>query len=121
MRKGDDLALVDEDTPVTEAINRMTRARAGAVVVTNAEGLLAGIFTQGDFVRAFEGGNPDIGAKPVGELMTAHPIHVKEDQLVGEVLRTLEESRIDDLIVVNKAGEPVGMIDTQDLTRLQVV
>ncbi|MEM1442845.1 MAG: KpsF/GutQ family sugar-phosphate isomerase [Verrucomicrobiota bacterium] len=121
MRKGDDLVVVEKDLPVTEAISGMTKARAGAVIIQDEKGLLSGIFTQGDFVRAFETGNPEIGSTPVGEHMTTNPIHVKSDQLVGEVLRILEDSRIDDLVVVDEEGKPVGLIDTQDLTRLQVV
>lgn len=121
MRKGDDFVIVPPATTVSEVISRMTKARAGAVVIADADGLLAGVFTQGDFVRAFQSGNPAIGSEPVGDFMTPNPIHVKEDRLVGEVLRTLEDSRIDDLVVVDSRGKPVGMIDTQDLTRLQVV
>ncbi|MDF2377903.1 MAG: KpsF/GutQ family sugar-phosphate isomerase [Verrucomicrobiales bacterium] len=121
MRTGDDVVIVTADLSVTEAITRMTKARAGAVVIANKDGLLSGVFTQGDFVRAFQSGSVSIGSDPVGNFMTKDPIHVKDDRLVGEVLRTLEDSRIDDLVVVDAAGKPIGMIDTQDLTRLQVV
>jgi len=121
MRKGDDFVLVTDDLSVSETISRMTKARAGAVVIADDQGLLSGVFTQGDFVRAFQSGNPAIGAEPVGNFMTKDPIHVKEDRLVGEVLRIFEDSRIDDLVVVDGSGKPTGMIDTQDLTRLQVV
>ncbi|MEM6915561.1 MAG: CBS domain-containing protein, partial [Verrucomicrobiota bacterium] len=121
MRKGEDLVRVNRDLPVSQAISEMTKARAGAVVIEDEEGILSGIFTQGDFVRAFESGNPSIGSTPVGDHMTSDPIHVKSDQLVGEVLQILEDSRIDDLVVIDDEGKPVGLIDTQDLTRLQVV
>jgi len=33
----------------------------------------------------------------------------------------LEEARIDDLVVIDEDGKPVGMIDTQDLTRMQII
>lgn len=121
MRKGDDFVVVSAELPVTEVISKMTKARAGAVVIADEDGLLEGVFTQGDFVRAFQGGTPSIASEPVGKLMTRNPIHVKEDRLVGEVLRMLEDSRIDDLVVVDEKGKAIGMIDTQDLTRLQVV
>ncbi|MDF1823565.1 MAG: KpsF/GutQ family sugar-phosphate isomerase [Verrucomicrobiales bacterium] len=121
MRKGEDFVVVPAELPVTEVIAKMTKARAGAVVIAASNGLLEGVFTQGDFVRAFQSGNPAIGSREVGHFMTKDPIHVKEDRLVGEVLRTLEDSRIDDLVVVDAAGKPIGMIDTQDLTRLQIV
>jgi arabinose-5-phosphate isomerase len=53
--------------------------------------------------------------------MTPNPKHVHRDRLVGEVLRLLEESRIDDLVVIDDDRVPLGMIDTQDLTRHRVV
>ncbi len=89
--------------------------------MVDEEGVLAGIFTQGDFSRAFQSGQERIGDQAVEHFMARTPIHIHEDRLVGEVLRLLEDHRIDDLVVVDHHGIPVGMIDTQDLTRMQVV
>jgi len=121
MRKGDEVVVVSGDLTVTDAIARMTQARSGAVIVADESGKLAGVFTQGDFVRAFQDQDCEIASIPVGELMTRDPIHVSEDRLVGEVLRLLEDHRIDDLVVVDAESRPVGLIDTQDLTRVDVV
>lgn len=121
MRCGEDFVAVPPDLGISEVIARMTKARAGAVVVVEETGGLAGVFTQGDFARAFQNGGTDIGSEPVSRHMTRQPIHVRSDRLVGEVLALLENSSIDDLVVVDAAGRPVGMIDTQDLTRHRVV
>lgn len=121
MRRGADFVSVSPELTIRETIARMTKARAGAVVVAAEDGALAGIFTQGDFARAFQSGGAEIGDEAVGARMTRSPKRVREDKLVGEVLRLLEEHRIDDLVVVDAAGFPVGMIDTQDLTRHRVV
>ena len=53
--------------------------------------------------------------------MTVKPISIQADKLAAEVLATLEKVRVDDLVVLNEAGHPVGMVDTQDLTRLRLV
>jgi arabinose-5-phosphate isomerase len=37
------------------------------------------------------------------------------------VLSTLEKNRVDDIVVVDSTGKPVGMVDTQDLTRLRLL
>tara|TARA_R110002096_G_scaffold27831_16_gene84664 strand:+ start:2885 stop:3859 length:975 start_codon:yes stop_codon:yes gene_type:complete len=121
MRTGDDFVVVSPEMPVIDVISKMTSSRAGAVVVVETDGKLAGVFTQGDFARSFQEGCPDIGHKPVSELMTKDPISVTSDRLVGEVLRILEDNRIDDLVVINDQGLPCGMIDTQDLTRVNIV
>jgi len=121
MRKGDECVAVPAELAVIDVISRMTSARAGAAVIVDDKGRVAGIFTQGDFARAFQAGDETIGRRSVGEVMTRDPIRVSEDRLVGEVLRMLEDHRIDDLIVVDAEDVPLGLIDTQDLTRLQVV
>jgi arabinose-5-phosphate isomerase len=98
----------------------MTRARSGAAVVVNADGTLAGVFTHGDFVRAFQKDHA-ISDLPVTQFMTAKPISIQADKLAVEVLATLKKVRVDDLLVLDAVGRPVGMVDTQDLTRLRLV
>jgi arabinose-5-phosphate isomerase len=105
---------------VREGLQAMTKARSGAAVVTNADGTLAGVFTHGDFVRAFQKDNA-ISEKPVREFMTPRPVSIQAGKLAAEVLATLQNSRVDDVVVVDEAGKPVGMVDTQDLTRLRLV
>lgn len=120
MRSGGQLATIQPETPVREALQAMTKARSGAAVVANADGTLAGVFTHGDFVRAFQRDNA-IADQPVRAFMTPNPVSIQADKLAAEVLATLEKNRVDDIVVVDAAGKPVGMVDTQDLTRLRIV
>ncbi|MBL9132754.1 MAG: KpsF/GutQ family sugar-phosphate isomerase [Verrucomicrobiaceae bacterium] len=120
MRSGPQLAVISPETTVKDALQAMTRARSGAAVVENADGTLAGVFTHGDFVRAFQRDNA-ISDRPVRDLMTPRPVSIRADKLAAEVLATLEKSRVDDIVVVDADGKPVGMVDTQDLTRLRLV
>jgi arabinose-5-phosphate isomerase len=98
----------------------MTNARCGAAVVANDDGTLAGIFTQGDFVRAFQSAG-QIGHRPVRDFMTRAPVAISQDKLAVEVLNVLKDHPVDDLIVVDERNRPVGMIDTQDLSRLKLI
>ena len=120
MRQGDQLATISPETTVREGLQAMTKARSGAAVVTNADGTLAGVFTHGDFVRAFQK-DIAISEKSVREFMTPRPVSIQAGKLAAEVLATLQNSRVDDVVVVDEAGKPVGMVDTQDLTRLRLV
>lgn len=120
MRRGEALALVPPDTLIHEVISVMTRARSGAAIVVHADGTLAGVFTHGDFVRAYQS-DPLIGQQPVEHHMTRRPVSISSDRLATEVLALLEHHRVDDLLVVDEAGRPVGMVDTQDLTRMKLV
>ncbi len=120
MRQGAQLAVVQPETTVNAALQAMTRARSGAAVVAHTDGTLAGVFTHGDFVRAFQKDH-SIAEHPVSQFMTSHPVSIQADKLAAEVLSTLQKVRVDDVVVVDEAGRPVGMVDTQDLTRLKLV
>jgi arabinose-5-phosphate isomerase len=120
MRRDKDLPVAGEDADVFGALDAMNRARAGACLIIDGNGALAGIFTHGDFARCFRA-DPLLGEKPVASLMTRHPITVQDDALAVEVLRTLGENRIDDIVVLGSDGKPVGLIDSQDLARLKIV
>lgn len=120
MRSGDQLARIRPDTCVRDALDAMTKARSGAAVVENEDQTLAGVFTHGDFVRAFQK-DDSIAGKPVREFMTPRPISIQAEKLAAEVLATLQKYRIDDVVVVDGDGRAVGMIDTQDLTRLRLI
>jgi len=120
MRKVDDLALISPAAPVVEAIQAMTAHRAGAAVIVNPDETLAGIFTHGDFARHFPG-NPSIGSRPVGDFMTRNPITITGDRLAAEVLQILEHHRIDDLVVLDEKRRPIGIVDSQDLSRLKIL
>lgn len=120
MRGGEQLPVVDLEADVLAALGAMNRARAGACLILNPDETLAGIFTHGDFARSFRK-DPLLGNKPVAELMTRRPITVPADALAVEVLKTIGENRIDDIVVLDAAGKPVGLVDTQDLARLKIV
>jgi arabinose-5-phosphate isomerase len=111
---------VAEGADVFAALDAMNCARAGACLVLDEDGGLAGIFTHGDFARSFRQ-DPLLGEKPVAQLMTRRPITVQSDALAVEVLRTLGQNRIDDIVVLDGKGKPAGLIDTQDLARLKIV
>ncbi|MBL9180009.1 MAG: KpsF/GutQ family sugar-phosphate isomerase [Verrucomicrobiaceae bacterium] len=120
MRSGGQLAIITPETLVREALQAMTKARSGAAVVANADGTLAGVFTHGDFVRAFQKDHR-IAESAVREFMTQRPISIQAGKLAAEVLATLQNNRVDDIVVVDDDGRPVGMVDTQDLTRLRLI
>jgi arabinose-5-phosphate isomerase len=120
MRPREALALVRPDAPVRAALKAMTDVRAGAAVVADGEGQLLGIFTHGDFVRHYQT-DPRVGERLVADLMTLNPVTVQQDKLAVEVLNLLDRHQIDDLVVVDDHQVPVGIVDSQDLTKLKLL
>lgn len=120
MRTNGDLAIVNEDAVINDALTEMNKTRAGACIIVDGNGYLAGILTHGDFVRSYQS-DVYIGQKGVSTLMTRTPITVKASALAVEAVRTLGSRRIDDLVVMDEEGRPIGLVDTQDLARLKLV
>ncbi|MFM8683463.1 MAG: SIS domain-containing protein, partial [Chthoniobacterales bacterium] len=120
MRKSTQLAVAAPDATVLEVLKKMTKCRTGAAAIVDEDGKLSGVFTHGDLARYYQK-HADLGAMPVGKFMTKNPITVRGDKLAAEALHVLKTHRIDDLIVVDQDNRPVGIIDSQDLSRLQGV
>ena len=120
MRRGEEMAILPETASVNDCLKAMTTAHTGACILLTADNKLAGIFTHGDFVRAY-GANPLIGEQPVSGLMTRNPIYVMEDDLAAEAVKAVSNRHIDDLVVLNAEMTPVGIVDLQDLARLKLV
>jgi len=120
MRAGDRMAAVPNGATVRDALAAMSKARSGACVVVAVDGRMAGIFTHGDFARAYQI-DAHVGDRGVAELMTTHPIQVRADSLAVEAVNTVGSHRVDDVVVVDAEGRAVGLIDTQDLARLKIV
>ena len=120
MRPREAMALVSPNTPIREVLKAMTSVRAGAAVVAGEDRQLLGIFTHGDFARHFQN-DSKVGERLVADLMTLNPVTVHQDKLAVEVLNLLERHRIDDLVVVDDNKVPVGIVDSQDLTRLKLL
>ncbi|MEN8695386.1 MAG: KpsF/GutQ family sugar-phosphate isomerase [Akkermansiaceae bacterium] len=120
MRTGDALAQVFTNATVQEALGSMNEKRSGACLVLNSDQTLAGIFTHGDFARAFQE-NPNLGVRPISEFMTVSPITVSADSLAAEAVATIGNKQVDDIVVINLEGAPVGIVDSQDFARLKLI
>lgn len=121
MRTGARLPTASDRVTLQDAILAMTKAKSGSIALVGGKsGVLTGILTDGDFRRSALTG-PDFLQKPVAQFMTRRPKVISEDALGVDALRLFEAHKIDDLIVVNRHGQPVGLIDGQDLPKFKIV
>ena len=120
MRTGEMHCIVPETLLTKEVLRQMssTKGRPGAASVVNQNGLLQGIFTDGDLRRCLDQ-RPGFLEQPIGTLMTRAPKTIAPSQLVEEALHLLSHFKIDQLIVVDQAGAPLGMVDIQDIVAVR--
>ena len=114
MHKGDQVPLIRHDASMHDAVVVMTEKRLGVVGVTDDDGHLVGVITDGDLRRNIERGLEHSAA----EFMTANPKTVTPDSLVADALTLFEEHRITSLFVVDPEAEvglrPLGVLHIQD-------
>ena len=117
--------LIRPDNPVckasdtvTAAMVKMTESRLGAVTVVDAEGAVAGIFTDGDLRRKLQAKGRDILGKPLSEVgFTQKPVTVSRSALLDDAIKLIKKNEVDSIIVVDDTA-PCGVLDIQDLVKL---
>ena len=98
----------------------MTNARAGAVAIVDADNMLLGIFTDGDFRRQITR-DASVLEADIAKVMTPHPISINQDALAVEIMKLLEKRKIDDILAVDNEGHFAGLVDIQDLPKFKVM
>src|SRR4051812_37929309 len=120
MRHDGELRLAPCDETVRTVFARVQRRgrRTGAVMLTDADGRLCGLFTDSDLARLFEQRRDDALDRPIREVMTAGPGTVPVGTRVVDALEVLRLRKISELPVVDAMGKPAGLLDVTDVIGL---
>jgi arabinose-5-phosphate isomerase len=121
MHTGDDIPRVSVDASATAALLEMTRKRLGMTAVVDADGVLQGVFTDGDLRRAIDDTRADLHGTPVSRLMGRSPKTIGPDALAVDAAHLMEEFKISSLVVVDAGRRVVGALNIHDLLRARVV
>ena len=134
MHRGAEMPIVRDDAVLREAIHEMTAKRLGHTGVVNARGELVGVLSDGDLRRALERGGPVVDL-PVRELLrrdatTVHEhalgaergvVTIGERALGAEALAVMERHSITALFIIDRGGQPQGIVHLHDLLKAGVV
>jgi arabinose-5-phosphate isomerase len=112
MHSGEQLPLIRDDASMHDAVMVMSEKRLGVVGVTDSDGHLVGVITDGDLRRNIERGLNHKAA----EFMSQDPKTVAADALVGDAVVLFDEYKITSLFVVDHNGgkRPVGVLHIHD-------
>ncbi len=116
MHTGDALPLVSQDTPMTEALLEISRKGFGVVGVTDPNGAMLGIVTDGDLRRHMEG----LLERNASEVMTRSPLTIAPSALAEEAVSVMNAHKITCLFVVDPKGNgiPSGLVHIHDCLRV---
>lgn len=98
---------------VVEASLIMRGVECGSIPVVEA-GAIIGILTDRDIALAVAD-HPDLASLPVGEIMSKNPIVVAPTATVAEVEAKMTEHGVKRVLVVDAAGQLLGLIARVDL------
>lgn len=113
MHGGKSMPLTRVDSSMHDTVVEMSAKRLGVIGVTDQNGYLIGVITDGDLRRNIERGLDH----EAGEFMTRDPKTVGPDDLVDDALLLFDEHKITALFVVKEDGrgkKPVGVVHIHD-------
>jgi arabinose-5-phosphate isomerase len=113
------IPLVPFATPMSDTLLIISQKGFGVVGVTDADGHLTGIVTDGDLRRHMAG----LLERTAGEVMTPNPRTIGPDVLAEEAVAVMNERKITCLFVVDPAGsrQVAGILHIHDCLRAGVV
>ncbi|MEW6570859.1 MAG: KpsF/GutQ family sugar-phosphate isomerase [Nitrospirota bacterium] len=121
MHTGENLPLIPPDTPMSRTVIEMSSKRLGHAIVTDHEGRIAGIITDGDVRRGLEKWKDKLFELTAEKIMTKNPKTISEDELAAKALSIMENFSITALIVPDEERHPVGIIHLHDILKQGIV
>jgi len=120
MQTGERVPAVTASTLLADALIEITCKGLGMTAVVDAQMRVIGIYTDGDLRRTLDRAI-DIHATRIGEVMTIGARTARPGQLAAELLKTMQDHKINSLPVVDERGVLVGALNMHDLLRAGVL
>jgi arabinose-5-phosphate isomerase len=121
MHAGGALPRVLTTTPMPDAFHVMSEKGLGMTTVTEPDGRLAGILTDGDLRRLMEKHRGATLEMTAGACMTRNPQTIAPHVLASEALNLMEKRKITSIVVVDEAQGVLGVVHLHDLWTLELV
>ena len=108
---------VSKGDTIHDCLVKMTVGGFGAATVVDEAGAAIGIFTDGDLRRMIEKEGGESVNRVVGDLELKKPKAIEANALLIDASNLFKDSEVDTLIVTEN-NKAIGMIDIQDLMKL---
>jgi arabinose-5-phosphate isomerase len=120
MHSGDDVPHVPPDCKMPDVIYEMSRKGLGLAAVTEADGKLLGIITDGDLRRVMQRRKENVLGLSAADCMTRNPVTLASSELAATALGVMEQKKITSVLVVDAEGRLEGVLHIHDLWTLQL-
>jgi CBS domain-containing protein len=113
---------VADTASLAEAAGILEGKKITGLPVVDADGILVGVLSQTDLVRARANQNlvANWPGLAVGQVMTKPALTIASTATLEQAAKQMEQSRVHRLVVIDAAATPIGIISTSDLFRSMV-
>lgn len=105
------LPVVSLDSKLSDTIIEISKTKQG-IAVAIEDGKIAGVVTDGDVRRAMQNRQDDFFSLTVKDIMSVNPKIINESAKLSDAETLMRKYNIHSLVVVNGAGQLVGIIDS---------
>ena len=119
-KKGGQPVTVPASATVADAIRAMHDHKVGSVVVPNADGSPAGIFTERDVLNLCAEGRTDFAKMSIRPCMTCAMTTGQPAETISEVLVIMTARRFRHMPVVDEEGKMIGVVSIGDLVKAKL-
>jgi arabinose-5-phosphate isomerase len=121
MHAGEALPRVSPETMMPDVFHEMSKKGLGMTTVTEADGRLAGILTDGDLRRLMEKHRGATLEMRAGDCMTRGAQTIGPHVLASEALNLMEKRKITSIVVVDEVKAALGVVHLHDLWTLELM
>ena len=125
MVAGDAVPICSADDKLVDVLVKLSDKRCGCLVITDDNGRLQGIFTDGDLRRAMQSFGPEVMDKLMGELMESSPRSINPQELAWDAMKIMESDQKHPIMVLpvldGDTGGVVGIIKMHDIVQSGLV
>jgi len=121
MHVGTEIPRVSADASLSDALLEMNAKRLGMTAVTDADGVLLGLFTDGDLRRTLNDARVNVHMTRIADVMTRNPVTIGSHTMAAEAARLMEVHKINALLVLDDERRVVGALNVHDLLRARVM
>lgn len=111
------LAVLRQDAPICEAAAILSSPDTPLVVVCNEEGIVVGVVSKSNVIKALAEAKADAAKMSIGDVMTNTVLSCQVDQALQGLWDTMSARAVRSVPVVDSFGRPQGVVHARDLAR----
>lgn len=100
---------------VHQVCQQLQQSNTGCVIVEKNDGLIAGVFSERDYMLRIYDQDLDLNAVAISEYMTPEPTTVQPDDTIAYCLSLMSLGGFRHLPVVDPEGLPIGLLSIRDI------